>query len=198
MSEMATLKAQLLGAVAALDALEEAIAEAEGAAGGKDIPRQAWNEFTHMLKIVGLQGGMPAVETGTVDGEEIEFQAYTVSPGQKDYQHIMRGATCAAGLYWPRVMGYSPTVRKHRRGKVIEEPRRMFNAKEMTGPWDIVDAKDPADAAVLALQNYDLSKGSLTTNPDTWPEPYRTIFMASHTAADFDNLPREVRPQLTR
>lgn len=198
MSEVATLKAQLTAAVAALDALEEAIAEAEGAAEGKDIPRQAWNDFTQMLKIVGLQGGLPAVETETGSGDPVNFQAYPVSSGMADYQHIIRGATCAAGLYWPQVMGYPLTVNKWKHGELVQEPRRLFNAVEMVGPWDIVDADDPSDPAVMALQDYDLAVGTLTTNPDSWPEPYRSIFLDAHSAADFAHLPHELRPRLTR
>ena len=59
---------------------------------------------------------------------------------------------------------------------------KTWNAKDLTGPWAATGADDPELNRIRAY------RGGLRSDPNGWPEPYRTAFLESHPEFKWDGV----------
>ena len=97
-----------------------------------------------------------------------KLRPYPISPMVTEWSHILRGAPDVTGF---NNIKYLEALYARGEWKTVQP---MLNSLDLI--YNTFTAKE-GDPALDRIREY---KGPLLTDPDKWPEPYRTAYLESH------------------
>lgn len=131
-----------------------------------EIPRIQWTADNGMISGMLGKDIRPRIVVILPDGTP--FRAGPISPVVPDYYHILQGGTDPSG---ERYRSFNRILKG---GSIQTFP--CWNLMELIDEYRPTDADD--DLALL--RNFDTSKGTLRTDPSTWPEPFQSAWFDGH------------------
>jgi len=96
------------------------------------------------------------------------FQPYPISPMVREWSYILRGSSDVTGL---KFMPYMEALND---AGELDSTDPALNGKELIHHQMSAREGDPA---LMRLKLYD---GNLNSDPNHWPEPYRSAYLSGH------------------
>lgn len=131
-----------------------------------EIPRIQWNSDNGMISGMLGKDVRPRIVVRLPDGRP--FRAGPKSPFVSDPHHILQGGRDPSGAL------YQPYNRVLRNGVLQTFP--CWNLMELTDEYKPTGGDDDLDL----LRSFDTSLGTLRSDPNTWQEPFRSVFLEWH------------------